>query len=62
MMNVSLKEETIAQTFLDILQGVKAIHSKNIIHSDLKPDNIILKHDFKPVIIDMGFATQIKKE
>ncbi|XP_072041019.1 uncharacterized protein [Amphiura filiformis] len=42
--------------------GINALHSMNIIHNDLKEDNIMIRHDNKrPVIIDFGKATFIDK-
>ena len=45
------------QIFLDILDGVRALHHAGIIHRDLKPENIFVTlpyHD--PRIIDFGLA------
>lgn len=32
-------------TLADIAKGMSYIHSKGIIHGDLKPENVLLKHD-----------------
>ncbi len=41
----------------DIAQGLKYIHSKNIIHRDIKLENIIIEKDtFIPKIIDFGLS------
>ncbi len=45
---------------LDILPTLEFIHSKKIIHRDIKPDNIIIREsDGKPVLIDFGLVKQM---
>ena len=34
-------EATVASTFKQVLEGVKYLHSKGIVHRDLKQDNIL---------------------
>lgn len=40
----------------EISECIKYIHSQNIIHCDIKPDNIICDETNKPYIIDFGIA------
>ena len=42
--------------FKQICLGVKALHSKNIVHRDLKLDNIFINNDYSLKIGDFGFA------
>ncbi|MDR1871663.1 MAG: serine/threonine protein kinase [Deltaproteobacteria bacterium] len=42
-----------------ILAGLKAIHSKGILHRDLTPSNIFIQTDSNPVLIDFGSAGNI---
>ncbi len=48
-------ETTVRGILLSLLPVLDYIHSKGIIHRDIKPDNIILRSvDGKPVLIDFG--------
>jgi serine/threonine protein kinase len=48
-------EQQARAILLDILDTLKFVHSRGIIHRDIKPDNIILRqHDRRPVLIDFG--------
>ncbi|WP_373529345.1 protein kinase [Nostoc sp.] len=48
-------EATVRQILLNLLSVLDYVHSKGIIHRDIKPDNIILRSvDNKPVLIDFG--------
>ena len=39
-----------------VLDGLEVIHARAILHRDLKPNNIMLREDGAPVIIDFGAA------
>lgn len=41
---------------ISICEGMAAAHSKNVIHRDLKPDNIFLTSDSRVKILDFGLA------
>ena len=57
-----LSEEEASDFIQQILLGLKHMHSKNIAHLDLKPENIMLKsensHSLK--LIDFGLSRKIK--
>ncbi len=44
-----------------ILEGLDYAHQREVIHRDLKPDNIILTEDGIPVITDFGIAKMMTK-
>ena len=48
------RESSVREILSNILPVLEFVHSKRIIHRDIKPDNIILRHDGKPVLIDFG--------
>ncbi|MFQ4142034.1 protein kinase domain-containing protein [Chlorogloeopsis sp. ULAP02] len=51
----SLAETAVREILLSLLPVLNYIHSKGIIHRDIKPDNIILcSSNIKPVLIDFG--------
>ena len=44
----------------EILNAVKYIHGRSILHNDIKADNIIVVHNERVVLIDFGKATNVK--
>lgn len=60
-----LSESAVKEILVALLPVLDYVHSKGIIHRDIKPDNIILRaFDGKPVLIDFGavretMATQV---
>ncbi|EAR84709.1 protein kinase (macronuclear) [Tetrahymena thermophila SB210] len=55
----NIKKEEIVEICAQIIEGVLAIHDKNIIHSDLKPQNILINDDDKIKICDLGMSKQL---
>ncbi len=53
-----LPESKVKNYFLQIGNALKLLHSKNLLHRDLKPDNIILDAEDRPVLIDFGNARE----
>ena len=50
-----LRESEVRSILISLLEVLEYVHSKGIIHRDIKPDNIILRSgDNKPVLIDFG--------
>ena len=54
----SLSEAEIKDLFIPILDGLKAVHEAGLLHRDIKPDNIYLRNDGPPVLLDFGAARQ----
>ncbi|MCF4965992.1 protein kinase domain-containing protein [Nostoc sp. CMAA1605] len=50
-----LSENTVREILLNVLPVLDYVHSQQIVHRDIKPDNIMVRHgDGKPVLIDFG--------
>ena len=56
-----LKEEEIWRIFIQIVQGLKALHEAHIFHRDLKSANIFLNRDGSAKLGDMNVSKVAKK-
>lgn len=45
-----------------ITSAVGYIHERNILHRDIKPDNIIITADYKAILIDFGSAREFQQD
>jgi uncharacterized protein (TIGR02145 family) len=54
--NGKLNEKEALELFHQLLNALDAVHKHNILHRDIKPDNIILTPEKKLVLIDFGTA------
>ena len=57
-----LPEREAAQIFKDIVEGIAYCHEKNVIHRDIKLENIMIDENGTIKIIDFGFSIVIPKE
>jgi serine/threonine protein kinase len=53
-----LSEAEALDIILPVLEGLSAVHAKDFLHRDIKPGNIYLRKDGKPVLLDFGAARQ----
>jgi len=56
-----LTEGQIGTVTRETLQGLKFLHSKGVIHRDIKSDNILLSMDGDIKLTDFGFCAQINE-
>jgi len=54
----NLKDITkwLSEVFYKIAKAIEYLHSQDIIHFDIKPTNILIGHNNKPILSDLGFA------
>ncbi len=56
--NATLAEGRVLRFIWPLLDGVEEVHRHNFVHRDIKPDNIFIRSDETPVLLDFGAARQ----
>lgn len=58
----TLPEAEIIGLLRPILEALEMLHAEDILHRDIAPDNIVIKPDGAPVLIDFGAAREVIRE
>jgi serine/threonine protein kinase len=53
------KEQDFVIFLRSLISGISLLWEKKIIHRDIKPDNILIREDLTPTIIDLGIAKSL---
>ena len=54
----SIPESYIRRIFSELLNGLREVHTRKMLHLDIKPGNIYIRLDGSPVLLDFGSARQ----
>ncbi|MEA3547258.1 MAG: protein kinase [Thermodesulfobacteriota bacterium] len=54
------EEKNLVKLLIHLFQALSLLWQKKIVHRDLKPDNILLRKNLLPVIIDLGIAKSFR--
>lgn len=53
---------TVARIGIDVAGALNALHNRGLVHRDIKPSNIILDHNGRTRLIDLGFVASIESD
>lgn len=53
-----LSEDQLKPMLLPLLDGLSLVHAADMLHRDVKPENIMIRSDGTPILIDFGAARQ----
>ena len=54
-----MEDDEVRAILLAITESLAAVHDSGLLHRDIKPDNVMLRPDGTPVLIDFGAARQM---
>ena len=58
----TLAEQSVMDFMMPILEGLKELHTRGVLHRDIKPQNIYVTEDGRPILLDFGAAKQTLSE
>lgn len=61
-LNHAVPEGFLIRMFVELLNGLREVHSRKLLHLDIKPANIYIRLDGSPVLLDFGSARQALSE
>lgn len=53
-------ERSVLAMYVAVANGVATLHGNDIVHADVKPDNVLVASDGSPYLVDLGFAINVK--
>ncbi|MBE0510437.1 MAG: serine/threonine protein kinase [Chromatiales bacterium] len=56
-----LSEKFLHAVFVPLLEGLRLIHSRGLLHLDIKPGNIYLRAGAKPLLLDFGAVHEMQQ-
>jgi serine/threonine protein kinase len=62
ILDKGLREDFIRYTFVQLLNGLREVHTHKLLHLDIKPANTYIRKDGTPVLLDFGAARQTLTE
>ncbi len=57
---IKFEEQEIEAVVVPLCEGLSQLHRQGLIHRDIKPDNIIIRPDGSPILIDFGAALDLR--
>jgi formylglycine-generating enzyme required for sulfatase activity len=55
----TMNDKQICELFIDICRGLSAAHKADLVHRDIKPDNILINEDGKAIVTDFGIVKSL---
>lgn len=54
----AMSEAFVRRVFVELLNGLREVHARKLLHFDIKPANIYIRLDESPLLLDFGAARQ----
>lgn len=58
----TLPEQAVKEYMMPVMEGLKELHAGGVLHRDIKPQNIYLTEEGRPILLDFGSAKQFVGE